>query len=85
MMSCFECQVQAFAETDVLIGMHGAGLSNMLYMKPNSAVIELAPYGNDGRCMIGGGPFSRTAALVSHNYMAHHPPYEGMPLSNTSI
>ena len=41
LMGCHACQIRAFAEADVLIGMHGAGLSNQLYMKPNSAVIEL--------------------------------------------
>lgn len=76
LMSCHACQVRAFAEADVLIGMHGAGLSNQLYMKPNSAVVELCPYPNDGRCLLGGGPFSRTSALLSHNYMIHHPPHE---------
>jgi hypothetical protein len=70
------CQIRAFAEADVLIGMHGAGLSNQLYMKPNSAVIELCPYPNDGRCLLGGGPFSRIAAVMSHNYLIHHPPKE---------
>lgn len=45
-------------------------------MKPNSAVVEFAPYGNDGRCLLGGGPFSRMAAVMSHNYMMHHSPYE---------
>jgi hypothetical protein len=87
-------------------------------MKPNSAVVELCPYGNDGRCLlglhihilsfsfylrlflllcfaeiigaiqeimiiimiryvmlfVGGGPFSRAAVVLSHNYMIHHPP-----------
>ena len=76
MMKCYSCQIQAFAEVDVLIGVHGAGLSNMLYMKPNSAVVELAPYGNDGRCLLGGGPFSRIASVLSHNYMIHHPRHE---------
>eukprot|EP01035_Chromulina_nebulosa_P026530 gene26530-34741_t len=76
MMSCHPCQMDSFQQTDVLIGIHGAGLSNMLYMKPNSAVIELAPYGNDGRCLLGGGPFSRLAAVMGHNYMIHHPPPE---------
>jgi Glycosyltransferase 61 len=75
LMGCHACQVRAFAEADVLIGMHGAGLSNQLYMKPNSAIVELCPYPNDGRCLLGGGPFSRTAALLSHNYMIHHPPH----------
>jgi hypothetical protein len=35
LMSCHPCQIRAFAEADVLVGMHGAGLSNMLYMRPN--------------------------------------------------
>ena len=75
LMRCAACQIQAFAETDVLIGVHGAGLSNMLYMKPNSAVVEIAPYGNDGRCVLGGGPFSRLAAVMGHNYAIHFPLY----------
>lgn len=76
LMQCYACQVAEFVKADVLIGVHGAGLGNMIYMKPNSAVVEFAPYGNDGRCLLGGGPFSRTAAVMSHNYMMHHPPYE---------
>jgi hypothetical protein len=76
LMTCFSCQIREFAAADVLIGVHGAGLSNMLYMKPSSAVVEFAPYGNDGRCLLGGGPFSRVAAVMSHNYMMHHPPYQ---------
>lgn len=76
LMSCHSCQIQQFAEANVLIGVHGAGLANMLYMEPNSAVIEIGPYGNDGRILLGGGPFSRMAAVMSHNYMIHHPPFE---------
>lgn len=75
MMTSHASQVRHFFHTDVLIGVHGAGLANMLYMKPNSAVVELGPYGNDGRCLLGGGPFSRLAAVMSHDYMIHHPPY----------
>ena len=75
LMKCFECQIRVFAEVDVLIGIHGAGLANIVYMKPNSAVVELAPYGNDGRCLLGGGPFSRIAAVMAQNYMIHHPPH----------
>jgi hypothetical protein len=73
LMRCHSCQIRAAAETDVLIGVHGAGLANMLYMKPNSAVVEMAPYGNDGRCILGGGPFSRIAAVMGHKYLIHHP------------
>lgn len=75
-MDCFACQVRLVAEADVLIGVHGAGLGMSLYMPPNKAVVEFSPYGNDGRCLLGGGPFSRLATLLGHNYMMHHPPYE---------
>ncbi|RYY89368.1 DUF563 domain-containing protein [archaeon] len=72
-MNCFVCQAALLADTDVLIGMHGAGLGLMLYMPPNKAVIEIAPYANDGRCLLGAGPFSRLATLTSLNYMIHYP------------
>ena len=32
MMSCFACQVEVFSQTDVLVGMHGAGLGHQIYM-----------------------------------------------------
>eukprot|EP00605_Chrysophyceae_sp_TOSAG23-4_P001612 GSChrysophyteH1.ASY1.ANO1.1772.1 assembled CDS len=73
LMHCLECQIRSFAQASVLIGMHGAGLANMIYMPPNSAVMEIAPYSNDARCLLGGGPFSRAAALLGHNYAMHHP------------
>ena len=57
MMSCHACQIRAFHEAEVVVGMHGAGLSNMLYMKPTSAVVEFAPYTNDARCLPGEGHF----------------------------
>lgn len=75
-MNCFACQAQLLSTATVLVGMHGAGLGLMLYMPPQSAVVEIAPYGNDGRCLLGGGPFSRLAAVMAHNYMIHYPPYE---------
>lgn len=62
-------------ETDVLIAVHGAGLGMALYMPPTSVMIEIAPYTNDGRLMLGGGPFSRVAALMSQHYYAHYIPY----------
>jgi hypothetical protein len=36
-------QVKLLHSTDVLVGQHGAGLSNMLWMRPGTAVIEIQP------------------------------------------
>ena len=39
-------------------------------------MVEFAPFVNDGRCLLGGGPFSRLATVLGHNYMMHNAPYE---------
>lgn len=36
-------QIQLLAATDVLVAQHGAGLSNMVWMPPHGAVVELLP------------------------------------------
>ncbi len=36
-------QVAALAGTDLLVGQHGGGLSNMMWMTPGSGVIEILP------------------------------------------
>jgi len=36
-------QVVLLSQTDVLIGQHGAGLSNLIWMPPGAAVIEIQP------------------------------------------
>lgn len=38
----FDEQVRLFAEVDVLLAVHGAGMTNMVFMPPNSRVIEIA-------------------------------------------
>ena len=39
LMTSHASQIRLFAGADILIGMHGAGLSNQVYMKANSAVV----------------------------------------------
>lgn len=34
-MGCLKCHAKIFAEADILIGVHGAGFANQIYMKPN--------------------------------------------------
>jgi len=37
----FEEQIKMFSQSDIVIGIHGAGLSNMIFMPENSFVLEL--------------------------------------------
>jgi len=34
-----------FSQTDILIGAHGAGLTNLVWLKNPATVVELLPYG----------------------------------------
>lgn len=42
----FEEQVTLFSECSIIIGNHGAGLTNMMFMPAGGVVIELLPYRN---------------------------------------
>jgi hypothetical protein len=37
-------QMSIIHNTDILVGMHGAGLAHVMFMRPNTHVIELHPY-----------------------------------------
>ena len=39
--------VALFSKTDILLGPHGAGLSNALFMQPGRGVVEFLPSRND--------------------------------------
>lgn len=41
LMQCIACQVRLFRRADAVIGIHGAGLSNALFMQPGGLVVEL--------------------------------------------
>lgn len=54
-----------------MIGMHGAGLSNMIFMPPESTVVEITAQ-NDGRMLPGSGPFSRLSMATGVNHYIHY-------------
>lgn len=69
LMTCPLCQAAAFHRADVVIGMHGAGLSNMIYMRPNSVVTEVV-VNYDSRHIPIVGIFPRLAGIVGvHHYV----------------
>jgi len=59
----FKEQISLMQDTVVLIGPHGAGHTNMLFMAPGSTVVELYPKGFTDRCMMG------MANAFGHDYI----------------
>lgn len=51
------------SDTLTIVAVHGAGLGHMLYMKPNSVIIEIAPAENDGRLHLGTPHVSSSNAI----------------------
>jgi len=60
----FEEQVQLFARAAVVIGQHGAGLANCLWMPPGSMLVELSNEPDKSH-------FRRIAAVMGHEYLLH--------------
>ncbi|KAK4687906.1 hypothetical protein P7C73_g2203, partial [Tremellales sp. Uapishka_1] len=52
--------------TDIMLGVHGNGLSHQLWMKPGSAVVEIMNVGGFAR------DYAMLAELMSHDYYAIH-------------
>jgi EGF domain-specific O-GlcNAc transferase len=75
-LSSFEDQVKLAASTDILVGVHGAGLTHAMFMRPGSAVVEILPMEFN---FMG---FRNLAHLAGHNYFGAHAS-EVVPAANS--
>jgi len=67
-MTCPLCQADAFFRADVVIGMHGAGLSNAMFMRPGSVMVEVV-HDFDARHAPIIGIFPRLSGIIGlHHY-----------------
>jgi hypothetical protein len=62
-------QVRAYANTDLLIGLHGAGITNLMFMPPGSMVFEITGLFDGRMTPLCGyhGPFA--AVFGIHHYL----------------
>lgn len=71
LMTCPLCQAEAFFRADVVVGMHGAGLSNSMFMRPGSTVVEVV-YDFDARHAPVIGIFPRLSGIIGlHHYTVY--------------
>ena len=68
MMMCHACTVQLFHRADVVVGIHGAGLTNCIYMKAGGVVVEGIPQFDSRHAPIT-GIFPRLSGMMGlHHY-----------------
>jgi protein O-GlcNAc transferase len=62
----FKDQMQVVRDSDVLVGVHGAGLTHALWLKPALSVVEILPHGLNHK------GFRNLAQLLGHSYYSMH-------------
>jgi hypothetical protein len=72
LMTCQPCQVRMFSNAQVVIGHHGAGLTNILYMPKGGVVVEVVPF-FDSKHAPGVGIFPRVANIVGLHHYLYYP------------
>ena len=68
---CLACQIKTYSQTDVLVGLHGAGMTNMVFMPPGSLVVEIVGK-FDGRMLPLCGYHSSLAAMYGHHHFLYY-------------
>ncbi|MCJ1286154.1 hypothetical protein MMC26_005499 [Xylographa opegraphella] len=59
-------QIRIARRTDILVGVHGAGLTHELFQRPGSAVVEIIPHS------LAHKGFRNLAKLLGHGYFNSH-------------
>ena len=68
LMKCRACQIKMFADADVVIAAHGAGMTNTMFMRPGGLIMEIVT-AFDSRHAPLVGIFPRLSGIVGlHHY-----------------
>eukprot|EP00596_Hydrurales_sp_CCMP1899_P002572 CAMPEP_0119038342 /NCGR_PEP_ID=MMETSP1177-20130426/7213_1 /TAXON_ID=2985 /ORGANISM="Ochromonas sp, Strain CCMP1899" /LENGTH=268 /DNA_ID=CAMNT_0007000813 /DNA_START=858 /DNA_END=1664 /DNA_ORIENTATION=+ len=77
LMQCRDCQIKLFHSADITIAIHGAGLTNTMFMRPGGVVIEVVPK-FDSRHSPMVGIFPRLSGIIG---LHHYTYYQGKDMS----
>jgi len=82
---CLSCEIVGYQQIDLLIGIHGAGLTNVMFLSPNSVVVEITGQ-YDGRMMPYCGYHGGLASLFGvHHVVYYYDWRDGQPLNATDL
>jgi hypothetical protein len=66
---CVACQIRLYEQADVLVGIHGAGLTNIMFMKPGAVLVELIGEFDGRMTPVCGYHGPLAAAFGIHHYL----------------
>ncbi len=67
----FDEQILAFKDANVIVGPHGAGLTNAAFARPNATIIELRPLNRQGESPMWGMSYLNLSSIMGYKYVAH--------------
>jgi hypothetical protein len=67
-----EKAVRLFGRADIVVGMHGAGLTNAMFMQPGSILVETVVTLYDSRFLPYTGNFPRLSSLVGFHHFHYY-------------
>lgn len=70
LMKCRECQIKMFHDADITIAIHGAGLTNTMFMKPGGVVVEVIPMFDTRHAPLT-GIFARLSGIIGLNHYTY--------------
>lgn len=68
-MTIYE-QMREFRSLDVLVGMHGSGLDNVIFLHPRSVLVQLMPWKNEHRASFPGS--TKSAGVVYQEWQVQN-------------
>ncbi|GAQ80674.1 Glycosyltransferase family 61 protein [Klebsormidium nitens] len=72
--------VRTMRACDSLVGVHGAGLSNTLFMRPGSVLLQIIPFGEHAEVSLVGREFRNVADVIGFAYSECNVPAENSSL-----
>lgn len=73
---CFACQLKEYAQAEILVGLHGAGLTNLVFMPTGSLLVEIVGK-FDGRMLPWCGYHGPLAAMYGVHHYLHYYDWKG--------